>query len=66
VEIAKDWNVSQDIRLRDLNISFKKPQSSIEKYLSEYRGLYRGTNLFSKMPGQTPVDRIIEHLKNNR
>ena len=59
-------NVSQEsVQLRDLGIKFNKPRSPIERYLNDYRGLYRNTGLFSKTPGQTIVEKLIKHLKEN-
>lgn len=64
--IAKHPNISRDIRLRDLDISFKKPLSPIAKYLDNCRKVDDPrSRIFSKSsPGNTPVYKILAYLKN--
>lgn len=64
--IAKHTNISRDIRLRDLDISFKKPLSPIAKYLDNCRKKDDPrSRIFSKSsPGNTPVYKILDYLKN--
>jgi len=64
--IAKHQNVSQDIRLRDLDISFKKPLTPIAKYLENCRKMEdpRSRIFYKSSPGNTPVNNILRYLKN--
>lgn len=66
VMIAKDLNVSKDIRLRDMDISFKKPLTPIAKYLDGCRKMEDPRRrLFHKSsPGNTPIDPILNYLRN--
>lgn len=67
VIIAKDLNISRDIRLRDMDISFKKPLTTpIAKYLDNCRKMEDPrSRLFHKSsPGNTPVDRVLNYLRN--
>tara|TARA_Y100000815_G_scaffold275080_1_gene311438 strand:+ start:1332 stop:1886 length:555 start_codon:yes stop_codon:yes gene_type:complete len=64
--IAKGQHeISRDIRLRDLDISFKKPLSNIAKYLDNCRKMEDpGRRLFHKSsPGNTPVNNILGFLR---
>lgn len=65
--IAKDMNISRDIRLRDLDISFKKPLTTpIAKYLDNCRRMEDPRRrLFHKAsPGNTRVNHILDYLRN--
>lgn len=64
--IAKDYNISQDMRLRDLDISFKKPLTPIAKYLDNCRKMEDPRRrLFHKSsPGNTRVKYVLAYLKN--
>lgn len=64
--IAKHPNISRDIRLRDLDISFKKPLSPIAKYLDNCRKVDdpRSRIFYKSSPGNTPVYKILDYLKN--
>lgn len=64
--IAKHPNISRDIRLRDLDISFKKPLSPIAKYLDNCRKMDdpRSRIFYKSSPGNTPVYKILDYLRN--
>jgi hypothetical protein len=64
--IAKHPNISRDIKLRDLDISFKKPLSPIAKYLDNCRKIDdpRSRIFYKSSPGNTPVYKILDYLKN--
>lgn len=65
--VAKSLNISRDIRLRDLDISFKKPLTTpIAKYLDNCRKMEDPRRrLFHKAsPGNTPIDHVLAYLRN--
>lgn len=65
--IAQHPNISRDIRLRDLDINFKKkPLSNIAKYLDNCRKMDdpRSRIFYKSSPGNTPVENILRYLRN--
>lgn len=63
---GKHYDISRDIRLRDLDISFKKPLSPIAKYLDNCRKMEdpRRRIFHKSSPGNTPIDSILNYLRN--
>lgn len=64
IAIARDFNISQEITLNDVDISFKKPYSPIAKFLIDYRNSNRLNQFLNKgSPGKTSIDKVINHLR---
>lgn len=63
---GRHYDISRDIRLRDLDISFKKPLSPIAKYLDNCRKMDdpRCRIFHKSSPGNTPINSILNYLRN--
>lgn len=66
IVVAKHHNISRDFRLRDLDISFKKPHTPIAKYLDYCRKMDdpRHRIFYKGSPGNTPVANVLNYLRN--